>query len=214
MKLSCIVWKSLHPSAKLGWKERAKTLNLRPIPGRISNYVGGQTFPIQMDAMSLDWQYVCSQFRNAIVKKGLGNRNNKKYKFGNETIHLIFQRYRTLYLNLLLKIRLFGPNFSHLQANEKVYETKNVRIVHLLSRKRLADVFTIEGLNAMEHSQNDLKYCANINISMLNDNNLLENVFVDKEDENHLICVRPCNKGLTHIRKPIFDNIRGQYIFF
>ena len=56
------------------------------------------------------------------------------------------QSYRSLYVNLLLRQTLFGVTYGKMKHDEVVHKTKRVTVLHIASRDRMIQLFSIAGL--------------------------------------------------------------------
>ena len=77
--------------------------------------------------------------------------------FGQEQVKVMSQTYRSMYINLLLWLALFGRKNGRLYSNEIIHKSKKVAILHFSSLARLKEVFTLSGLCGMEF--NNVETC-------------------------------------------------------
>ena len=132
----------------LGWKRRATVLNARPLPGRFDFYPDEITEDAELEdnilnAMCLDWEKVVKALKSAITRSPRNELCGMEYNFGKERVKVVSQSYRCVYMNLLTRLSLFGPNYRKLLDSEVVYSTKKVLLVHISSKKRMEELFTV-----------------------------------------------------------------------
>ena len=102
-------------------------------------------------SLSYEYNNLLSSFRNSITK-GSKQNHEKSYRFGKELILLDTQIYKcTNTLTHLLKVSLFGNNFSLLEDHEVVHRTKNEAVIHIASYARLLQLFTKGGKSWVLH---------------------------------------------------------------
>ena len=148
IKLAAMHWRSLSPSMIKAWNQRAAKLNNRPLSGRFTSVPK----TIMKDksnlalAMTLDWEEFTRQFHNSIKRVPSSGESEKVFMFGKESVKLKNMVYRNTYLNFLLKLCLFGHDFSKVSHHELVSNNIKTAIVHIASKKRMCELFTINGL--------------------------------------------------------------------
>ena len=164
-------WRRMTDQLRKCWRNRATKLNIRPIPGRFDRVPDDIEDSIHDDicaSLTLDWENITKQFKSCMVRIPNSSAKRKStYVFGKERVLLQNQVHRTFYLNSLLKLALFGRNFSRVSGcNEIVHMTKRLAVVHFASRRRLNEVFNINGLSAVVHLKNDLEYtcCGKVSV--------------------------------------------------
>ena len=146
MRLAASHWRCSSIDIKDAWKERATIINKLPIRG-VFTKVPKEVRNIVHDAIKVsltqELNRLVTFMHCAIRKRSKITDSVLVKKFGKETVKLGIQIYRSFYLNHILQITMFGLNLSHVSNSEIVYKTDKVTVVHIHSKKRLLDLFTI-----------------------------------------------------------------------
>ena len=79
-----------------------------------------------------------------------------EYYFGNECVCLNSQSYRSVYINYLTRLTLFGNNYDTMVKGEEIVSmTKRVVLIHISSCERIKEIFSISGLSGVEFKSKD-----------------------------------------------------------
>ena len=214
-------WNDMQAGGKEAWNKRATILNSRPISDGTFKNVPSDILDSSMtvnilQSLTQDWKNFVRQFKQSILLKSRhGTRvpdSQKVYKFGNEKVVMYSQIYRIIYLNHLLNVTIFGmPLFSKLLSYELRYISKRQKIIHILSHRRMSELFNFGGLDATTHYKNGLKYlcCAKVNLKRRGKNSI---GYVLDEGSDDLTIRRETGE-LIRVKKPEFDKVKGTYLF-
>ena len=108
------------------WKDRAEILNLYPVSGvliLLPNGLEGEEILLEghmMYYLTEEWMAATKVFRYCLVWKPKNGRSLASYIFRLEKVIIHGQMYQVFYLNLLLKLSLFGAGYGKLRKNEVV----------------------------------------------------------------------------------------------
>ena len=196
IKVAARKWAASDDSLKEAWKERASELNERPRnDGKFESVptviVDTSMYKNVMHSLTLDWRNFANSMKHSMItnRQKMVETSEKAYKFGNESVKLHSQCYRSLYMNYLLKISIFGqpPFYPPLLPHEIVRRTKKEVIIHFYSHRRISELFCFGGLNATEICNHGLKYycCAKANLKD-GKKNIIGYVMDEKGDELHI----------------------------
>ena len=93
------------------------------------------------------------------MRRPRGERSLRRYMFEAEDVTLDNQLYRTIYINTLLLICIFGgARFTNPNDNEIIMKKKKVTIVHIASNRRGCEIFCLEGLSVVKHLRYTFNY--------------------------------------------------------
>ena len=196
MKAAARKWAATDEDFKKAWKDRASELNERPRnDGKFENVptviVDTSMYQNVMQSLTLDWRNFANSMKRAMImnSKKMVETSEKEFKFGNESVKLHSQCYRSFYINHLLKISIFGqpPFYPPLLPHEIVRRTKKEVIIHFYSHRRISELFSFGGLNATEIYTHGVKYycCAKANLKD-GKKNIIGYVMDEKGNELHI----------------------------
>jgi hypothetical protein len=167
-KVSNTIWKNaLPPATKQAWNDRAIQLNALPPHGQyttISNIINNQA------AILNTLNYSFSNFMNymhPLLKRDPRKHNTKmatnySRMFGNERVIMGKQIFCSYFLNHLLHLIFFGEWDHHsFFPFEVIDATKNTKLIHIGSAKRLFEMTEVHGLSPFRLSggyNNSQKY--------------------------------------------------------
>ena len=162
-------WKNLPIESKMAWKHRSFRLNQRPPHNGFDDIQVSLTTHNNIEnplrkhiiiSLSNEWNNLVKSFRSSIVRKKKRKEEvmSKTYKFGNETILLSSQIYRTFTLTHLLRVFLFGDDYSMLHHYEFVERTKESVIIHIASYDRLIGLLSKGAMSCCCHFKNADEY--------------------------------------------------------
>lgn len=223
MKAAGFYWSNtIDERMKDAWKERANLLNRRPnnngvfteIPSPISELCITKAI---VESLSIDWMNFAKLLKGCIVRNRRGASFSEDgrtvYRFGKERIVLQSQTQRSFSLNLLLKFTIFGssPLFSNLLVHEITYRSKHTTVLHLLSSRRMGELFTFGGLDAtVIHKRDGTKQKCCAKVSMEKGNKSVIGYVIDEDETNLVVKVEGMIDTVT-IMRPRFEV--DQYIY-
>ena len=141
MRVAGSHWKGLEESTREAWKNRAKKLNRRILPGKFTrvplNFAKGEMSfeEAALSSMSNEWYSAAVNIQRSLVKRPRADMSRLEYMFGKERVFLLTQTYRVLQITDLVKFALFGST-QVFKATETVHKKKLVRVVHISSQER------------------------------------------------------------------------------
>ena len=221
MKVAARKWAATDETLKTAWKNRASELNKRPrndgkfesVPNVI---VDTSMYKNVMQSLTLDWRSFANSMKHSMITnvKRMVEESEKVYKFGNESVKLHSQCYRSLYMNYLLKISIFGqhPFYSPLLPHEIVRRTKKEVIIHFYSHRRISELFCFGGLNATEIWHHGIKYycCAKANLKD-GKKNIIGYVMDENETSNELYIRIDGREQFVKVKRPTYDADFGAF---
>ena len=187
------IWKQLGIEMKEGWKERARMLNDRPRKDGTFEMVPSSIVSESVDAcikqsLSMEWKRMVALFKGCVLHgRGATIQSKKQYRFGPELVILNNQFFRSFFLNHLLMLSIFGsPLYSSLHPKEIIHRSRKEAVVHILSHRRMEQLFCYGGLSMCTFEKEDMKYicCAKVNL-VKNGKNVVG--YVMEENETNLI---------------------------
>ena len=216
-------WREIDIEIKEAWKQRVIELNRQPrIDGKF------EVVPVSLEgnlqhhilaSLTKEWQHLVSMFRKSVIRQyNTRVDNRKEYVFGKERVRIHNQIYKSMYINELLLLTIFGsPLFSVLLPHEIVHKSKNQVIIHLFSHKRISKLFTFGGLSACNFQNkklNTYNYCvgAKVNMTVKGKGDVVG--YVIDENANKLIVRMMIEDGkyeIVEVDRPVYDEIRGRY---
>ena len=220
-KAAAKTWNQMDDETKMAWKQRTIQLNSRPptdgvfrtIPEAINTGICENV----LTSLTQDWSNLVRIMKHLMMSKRftLAKESKRVFKFGKETVRKQNQVYKSLYINFLLKSTIFGSNFTNLHPSELQYQTKNQAILHILSNRRMKELFTFGGMNASTLKKDGCEFicCAKANLKTRNDKNVIGYV-IDEEGEDLKIRIMNVDEedDIT-VTRPMFDALNGTYIY-
>ena len=217
-------WHRLSESVKTAWRRRAVRLNSMPVPGRFRSFprevskkpkiVGNRVLEqLIFDSLADDWGMVCKIMRSAMYRKARVVDSQTTFCFGKESVVMQNQVYRKFHLNRLLNAVLFGCKYEKLHPKfEVIYSKKKEALVHFASRRRMVEIFSVNGLGACMQKRNGVLYTCVTKICLIDYVGRIMMGYVIDEDDIDLIVMLEDDTFIT-IARPTFDINRGSYIF-
>ena len=206
---------------KCAWDERAAYLNSLPLPGKFSSLPQAVAKPSLENNMviglHLDWKHFVQQMVQPTIRKPKAGRSMKEYKFGHEKVTLQLQKFCRSYLNYNLRLAIFGHNLSKLKESEVVLNRKKSTVIHLMSLRRVLELFTIEKLCSFKVVRGIKVHacCAKV-ITRRKENGkttgTIMNGYIVEETSRHWQ-VRLCNNTCVQFRRGICSRLDGKYTF-
>ena len=147
-----IHWRNLPRDVQIAWNTRAGNLNKLLLPGKFLRAprcfsVGNMNFEeYALFSMSNEWFDVCKIIHHTLWTKPRSRLCAKAYTFGKERVQLYSQTYRVFVMTDLLRFALLKRVRNVFRNSEKVYETTLVTVVHMHSKDRMHEVFTLNKL--------------------------------------------------------------------
>jgi len=116
-------------------------------------------------SMTRDWEKIIKGMKYAITRALKNILSSKWYYFGKECVKMNSQTYRTVFINLLIQLALFGDDFSKLMNYEIISKSKNMTIIHMSSQRRIKELFTLADLCAVDFIIDNKHYtcCGKVN---------------------------------------------------
>ena len=144
--LAGIYWRRLSKEIKEAWKDRARFLNSRDIPGELKILPSVVTDAVILSSVNLEIDQLQRVFRQALLRQP--KRDVSKYVrvFCIERVRMKTQTFRSFAMSLPLQLLIFGPNLSFMQDQEIISRTKKTVLIYIRSCKQIKDLFTVEGL--------------------------------------------------------------------
>ena len=232
-QLATYHWRnSLTNDQKSLWKEWAALLNQWPAgDGKFKSILtflitSGKEVsePLQsniLEFLSQEWKILVSIFQNAIIKppkKRIINNaiGTRTHQFGNEHVSILTQSFHSHSLSHLLKLVLFGNEYSELKQYELVHKSKSgTSLIHISSYERMCSLFTKAGVCATCQFLSPDKYdvalgCAAKVWMKCGNQDCIGYVLNETNDE---IIVKTCGRSNRTIRfsRPHYDVKNGRY---
>ena len=131
--------------------------------------------------------------------------------FGKEQVQLRSQVYRAIHLNYLLKLTLFGSDFSKLFNYEVVERTNEQVLIHLASKRRVNEILSIYGLSASSHHMNGIDYCCCAKVNAEENNRSITGYVID--EDMYSFTLRLETNEIAIVSRPSYDAEQGIYCF-
>ena len=208
MKAASRTWQRMGTEVQNQWKERAELLNSRPpSDGRIRTQPDFITEADVAHSITMEWRHLAQLLRRTVLSGHNAERALTSYRFGEETVILHAQKYRSFYFNHLLKLTIFGsPLFSNLLPHEIVHRSNNQALVLLYSHERAEELFEVGGLSGATIYKNKMKYIMCAKVNMKKDRlNKIAMVLEESGEEIH------CRALGDHETTYIFDRPAYEY---
>ena len=151
MRVAGFHWNGLEEYTRIAWKNRAKKLNRRVLPGKFTrvplNFAAGEMSfeEAALSSMSNEWYSAAVNIQRSLVRRPRAEMSRLQYMIGKERVLLLTQTYRVFQITDLVKFALFGSS-RVFKASEKVHETKLVRVVHISSQERILKILSMNTL--------------------------------------------------------------------
>ena len=143
------------------------------------------------------------------------NRRNRdstqELVFGPERVVLRSQLYRTVTVSPLMVTTLFGKRWNKFEVGEVKKRGKKTVMVHIASRKRIAEVFTLSERCATEFiCDGGVKTCCGkVNVQRVVGNRRRNQLGYILEDLGEEWKVKLENGAVTNLRKPLWNDNDG-----
>ena len=218
-------WRGISIEMKEAWGQRVIELNCQPrIDGRF------EVVPVPLESnlkdhiltsLTKEWQHMVSIFRKAVTRQyNTRVDNRKQYVFGKERVRVHNQIYRTMFINELLLLTVFGsPLFTALSPHEIVHRSKNQVIIHLFSSRRISELFTFGGLSAcnFQHRKlNTYNYCVGAKVTMDVRGKEVVGYVIDENANKLKVRMMVEEDGMYDVMefsRPMYDKINGTYLY-
>ena len=145
-RLAGIYWRRLSEVTKTAWKDRAKFLNSRDIPGELNSLPEILSPAVILRSVNMEIAELQVIFRSAILRQPKRDVSEHIRMFATERVQMATQTFRSFQMSLLLQLIIFGPNLSYLKADEIITRTKKTAVIHIHSCERIKNLFTVEDL--------------------------------------------------------------------
>ena len=215
------VYSTLSAKVQGAWDERAAYLNSRPLPGKLISLPQAVLTPSlkcnMVTGLHLDWKHFVRQMVQATIRQPRGGLSLKEYKFGLEKVTLRRQKFCRSYLNYNLRLTLFGQNLAKLKESEKVLSRKKSTVIHVMSLRRVLEIFTIEQLCCFKFIRGSRVHacCAKVSTRLKESGKPtgpIMNGYIMEETARHWR-VRLCDNSLVDFRRGIWSRVTGAYSF-
>ena len=123
-RLAGIYWRRLSEVTKTAWKDRAKFLNSRDVPGELNSLPEILSPAVILRSVNLEIAELQGIFRSAILRQPKRDVSEHIRMFATERVQMATQTFRSFQMSLLLQLLIFGPNLSYLKADEIITRTK------------------------------------------------------------------------------------------
>lgn len=226
-RAAAMKWQSYSIEMKTAWTTRATSLNQQPpndgnfesIPAQLVDDENSQSInsKIIIQSLSTDWVNLSRQFRNALLPSTRITRRHKQYRFGNEVVPLLFQKYRIFYLNYILKLSIFGyPLFSNLHHHEIILRKKRECILHIYSHERASNLMTFGGVNACSIIKNGKRFlmCGKVNLKNGDGKNRIGYIIEEDGDILNVLLDGLCiGDPFVRLQRPVYNPDLGKFEF-
>lgn len=221
--IACHNWtRVLSHDVKLGWRQRANMLNMRPLPGKFDNIpreIGGdinnELKKNIVDSLTIEWEKIYKIMRRCIIHAPKASLSPKIMCFGPERVKLNSQTFRKFMLSNFLRLCIFGCDYTKLFPCEVKRKTNRVVLVHVASQSRISKLFTLEGRCATEF---EMPLADNVSLSTRTCSGKVNIVWNNKNIAGYILddvgCrwkVQMANNKVVWMRKLYFDNDNMRY---
>ena len=220
MKAAARMWEGTSAELKQAWKNRTERLNDRAPNDGSFEEVPDELFEPSLEdtvteSLTKEWRHVSSMIMHSVnlnIKKFMGD-SYAQYRFGNETVVLYTQAYKSFYLSHLLKLTIFGsPLYSKLLPHELIIKTRKQALVFFYSHRRISDLFSFGGLNATIFFKDSLKYVCCAKVNLRHDGKNIVGYVMDEENNNLKIKVEGEEEYIS-LQRPQYDAANGLFMY-
>ena len=157
IKVAAIEWSKIELETKRAWRELATMINNLPILGDFKTVPGIVTEEEIKTALSKDHHKFINTMQNILRTKKISMKQcTEVKKFGKEQVEIGDKVYKYFCLPHLLKLSLFGHNYSLFNNRLEIVERKKKSIiVHIKSMERMISLFYRNGISAFGYEGQD-----------------------------------------------------------
>jgi hypothetical protein len=173
MKIAADEWNAMNSALKKAWKDRCCAVNqllIRGVFDRVPIELRDSLNGHVIQCLTFEFDRFCSSMSQALKSRTQIPDTVKWKSFGNERFEIGSQIFRSFYFNHLLKLTFFGDwcSFSKLAPYEIVHKSKKTKVIHVSSKHRMEEIFTLNGVcpfTCHDNKRNQL-YCCGGKVSV------------------------------------------------
>ena len=94
-----------------------------------------------LQSLTFEWENTVRVLKSCITCLPRNIQLMTVYSFGNERVKMGSQAYMVFSISLVMQVTIFGRDIGRLRPDEIVSKNKRVTLVHLVTQKRIQDLF-------------------------------------------------------------------------
>ena len=223
MKAAARLWHLLDGKVHEAWKKRAVRLNMVPLPGTFRSFpkeiskkprISGNKLleELVFDSLKCDWEMVCKVIKSSITCHPRVVDSQRKYKVGREMVVIQNQVFWNFHMNKLLNNVLFGYGYAKLYDHEIVHKSKKQIVIHIASRQRMTELFSLNGLVACSQARHGMMFTCCGKVGLVNSAGQSIIGYIMQENNNSLSVLLE-NNAVVSVDRPIYDSSLGSYVY-
>ena len=221
MKIAAGEWNRMSSVLKKAWKDQCCAVNNLPIRGAFDSVPSELSKRLNehvIQSLTLEFDHFCAFISQAMKTKTQIPDTVKWKTFGRERFALGNKICRSFCLTHLLTLTIFGnwQSFSKLASCEIVYRSRKTRVIHISSRHRLEEFFTLNGICPfhVNDDKNKKIYCSGGKVSVTELCSGKEgNGLIETEDQNGNITILLEVGDIIKLKKPRYLAEDGMWDF-
>ena len=146
-------WKDMNLEKKEAWKHRSSRINNRMSVGEFEGFSHVSSSLLHEEYKS-EWSRLKDFIRNMMLSIKERKDMQRFVRIGGEKLKVCTQIYRKTIVTPLIRNLIFGNQFENLVPSELVYQTPNVKCIHLCSADRISRLFTLSNSDISRYNKN------------------------------------------------------------
>ena len=170
---------------------------------------------VVIESLYREWGVFVKTMRKSIIfrKRDLSEESERVVRFGNESVKLGLQTYKSVNLSLLLVNTLFGIDYEGILLSEMKARSAKRVMFHVGSRERIGRLFNVGGLSGINHRHEGIEksICGKVQLVGIDENDSEVGFILDEVEGQWEVQL----SGNKIIWFPVleWDNDRKLYIY-
>ena len=215
-------WKSLSDAHKKAHKKRTNRANRRRIAGKFDSVPAGLVHESEEDVVDAYEDIICDMFTNewshwlsvfkTFVTKPRITDSSRVITFANEVVTLQSQMYKpSMRINPLILPVLFGRSYEKLEHHELIRRARGNAVMHVASRRRMRELFTLEQLSIVEYSTSNggIQFACGKIITQIDDGRSLVGFILEENESTWTVKME--NNEVKNVERLFFDYDTKKY---
>ena len=219
MKLACIRWRGLSETMRENWRVRARYLNARPLPGefkKIPLVLQPNFESTILESLTLEWVQFSNDLTTGIKRPRKVVQEDAKgcvRCLGRERVVCRNEVVRKMRFSHILGLSLFGREYKKLKAKEIVQRMKTGVVVHVATRRRMVELFTMNLMCACECEAKGINYSCGGKVAIEKNGRQSIGYIMNESDDGWLEVVTRNRHSSIWVMKPMFDDEKKMYVY-
>jgi hypothetical protein len=122
------------------------------------------------------------------------------------------QVFWNFHMNKLLNNVLFGYGYAKLYDHKIVHKTKKQIVIHIASRQRMTELFSLNGLVACSQARHGMMFtcCGKVGLVNLAGQSIIGYIM---QENNNSLSVLLENNAVVSVDRPIYDSSLSSYVY-